>query len=101
MAINFCLIWLLSLFAKQNRAGRWLQGVLMVQSIFLAVTAGAKLWLYISRFGFTPLRLLSAWGVIVLTAGCVLMLRTLATEKKSFRLWLYFAAVSFTALCFY
>ena len=101
MAINFCLIWLLSLFAKQNRAGKWLQALLMVQSIFLAVTAGAKLWLYISRFGFTPLRLLSAWGVIVLTAGCVLMLRTLATEKKSFRLWLYFAAVSFTALCFY
>ena len=59
MAINFFLIWLLSILAKQNRAGKWLQGLLMVQSIFLAVTAGAKLWLYISRFGFTPLRLLS------------------------------------------
>ena len=101
MAINFGLIWLLSLLAKQNRAGKWLQALLMVQSIFLAVTAGAKLWLYISRFGFTPLRLLSAWGVIVLTVGCVLVLRTLMTGKKSLRLWLYFAAVSFTALCFY
>lgn len=101
MAINFFLIWLLSILAKQNRAGKWLQGLLMVQSAFLAVTAGAKLWLYISRFGFTPLRLLSAWAVIVLTAGCILMLRCLMTGKKSFRLWLYFAAGSFTALCFY
>lgn len=101
MAINFFLIWLLSHLAKQNRAGKWLQGLLMVQSIFLAVTAGAKLWLYISRFGFTPLRLLSAWAVIVLTAGCILMLRSLMTGKKSFRLWLSFAAGSFTALCFY
>ena len=101
MAINFFLIWLLSLLAKQNRAGKWLEGLLMVQSIFLAVTAGAKLWLYISRFGFTPLRLLSAWAVIVLTAGCILTLRSLMTGKKSFRLWLYFAAGSFTVLCFY
>lgn len=101
MAINFFLIWLLSILAKQNRAGKWLQGLLMVQSAFLAVTAGAKLWLYISRFGFTPLRLLSAWAVIVLTAGCILMLRSLMTGKKSFRLWLSFAAGSFTALCFY
>ena len=29
------------------------------------------------------------------------MLRSLMTGKKSFRLWLYFAAGSFTALCFY
>ena len=101
MAINFFLIWLLSHLAKQNRAGKWLQGLLMVQSVFLAVTAGAKLWLYISRFGFTPLRLLSAWAVIVLTAGCILTLRSLMTGKMSFRLWLYFAAGSFTALCFY
>ena len=101
MAINFFLLWLLSILAKQNRAGKWLQGLLMVQSAFLAVTAGAKLWLYISRFGFTPLRLLSAWAVIVLTAGCILMLRSLLTGKKSFRLWLSFAAGSFTALCFY
>lgn len=101
MAINFFLLWLLSILAKQNRAGKWLQGLLMVQSAFLAVTAGAKLWLYISRFGFTPLRLLSAWAVIVLTAGCILMLRSLMTGKKSFRLWLSFAAGSFTALCFY
>lgn len=101
MAINFFLIWLLSLLTKPNRAGKWLQALLMVQSIFLAVTAGAKLWLYIARFGFTPLRLLSAWAVLVLAAGCLLMLYTLGSGKKTFRLWLYLAAGTFTALCFY
>lgn len=101
MAINFFLIWLLSLLTKASPLGRGLQAVLMVQSIFLAVTAGAKLWLYIARFGFTPLRLLSAWAVLVLAAGCLLMLYTLGSGKKTFRLWLYFAAGTFTALCFY
>ena len=101
MAINFFLIWLLSLLTKESPLGRGLQGVMMVQSIFLAVTAGAKLWLYIARFGFTPLRLLSAWAVLVLAAGCLLMLYTLGSGKKTFRLWLYLAAGTFTALCFY
>ena len=101
MAINFGLVWLLSLLAVETRAGKWLQGLLMVQSIFLAVTAGAKLWLYISRFGFTPLRLLSAWAVTVLTAGCLLVLRTLIWGKNGLRLWVYFAAGTFTVLCFY
>ncbi len=101
MAINFFLIWLLSLLTKASPLGRGLQGVMMVQSIFLAVTAGAKLWLYIARFGFTPLRLLSAWAVLVLAAGCLLMLYTLGSGKKTFRLWLYLAAGTFTALCFY
>ena len=101
MAINFFLIWLLSLLTKESPLGRGLQGVMMVQSIFLAVTAGAKLWLYIARFGFTPLRLLSAWAVLVLAAGCLLMLYTLGSGKKTFRLWLYLAAGSFMVLCFY
>lgn len=101
MAINFGLVWLLGLLTKPTRAGKWLQGLLMVQSILLAVTAGAKLWLYISRFGFTPLRLLSAWAVLVLAVGCLLVLRALVWGKKGFRPWLYFAAASFTALCFY
>ena len=101
MAINFFLIWLLSLLTKASHLGRGLQAVMMVQSIFLVVTAGAKLWLYIARFGFTPLRLLSAWAVLVLAAGCLLMLYTLGSGKKTFRLWLYLAAGTFTALCFY
>ena len=78
-----------------------LSAVLMVQSLLLAVTAGAKLWLYISRFGFTPLRLLSAWGVLVLAAGCVFVLLSLSGRKNGFRNWLALAVLSFALLCFY
>lgn len=101
MGINFLLLGLGKLLTPQSRAGIWLAGILMVQSLLLAVTAGAKLGLYIHRFGFTPLRLLSAWGVLVLGAGCVLTLLGLAGKKHGFRSWVYFTVLTFTALCFY
>lgn len=101
MGINFLLLELGKLLTPQSRAGIWLAGILMVQSLLLAVTAGAKLGLYIHRFGFTPLRLLSAWGVLVLSAGCVLTLLGLAGKKHGFRNWVYFTVLTFTALCFY
>lgn len=101
MAINFILLELGSLFARVNPLGKGFSGILLVQSLFLAVTAGAKLWLYIARFGFTPLRLLSAWAVVVLSAGCILSLLSLAGHKNGFRNWLYFAVITFTILCFY
>lgn len=101
MGINFLLLGLGKLLTPQSRAGIWLAGILMVQSLLLAVTAGAKLGLYIHRFGFTPLRLLSAWGVLVLGAGCVLTLLGLAGKKHGFRSWVYFTVLTFAALCFY
>ena len=101
MGINFLLLELGSLLAVRNRTGVILSAVLMVQSLLLAVTAGAKLWLYIHRFGFTPLRLLSAWAVVTLSAGCIFTLLHLAGKAHSFRRWLYFAVLTFTALCFY
>lgn len=99
MAINFSLLELANVLAQPCR--RSLSAVLMVQSLLLAVTAGAKLWLYISRFGFTPLRLLSAWGVLVLAAGCVFVLLSLSGRKNGFRNWLVLTVLSFALLCFY
>lgn len=101
MSINFLLLWLGWRLAMPTKLGKWLAALLMAESIFLAVTAGAKLLLYIHRFGFTPLRLLSAWAVLVLTAGCVFALLNLAGKQHTFRNWLYLAAATFTALCFY
>lgn len=99
MGVNFTLLALIRLLAKPH--GRSLTAALMVQSLLLAATAGAKLALYISRFGFTPLRLLSAWGVLVLAAGCVFVLLGLAGRRNGFRNWLYWAVLSFVLLCFY
>lgn len=99
MGINFSLLELANVLAQSCRKS--LSAVLMVQSLLLAVTAGAKLWLYISRFGFTPLRLLSAWGVLILAAGCVFVLLSLSGRKNGFRNWLALAVLSFALLCFY
>lgn len=75
--------------------------ILMTQSIFLAVTAAGKLALYISRFGFTPLRLLSGWAILNLTAGCILALCSLKKNCDAIRKWIFFAAATFTILAFY
>ena len=101
MVINFLLIGLGQLLCKDQAPLRLPGVLLLVETVFLAVTAAGKLVLYIHRFGFTPLRLLSAWGVGVMVYGCLLAAASLNGRKGCFRAWVYGAAVSFTALCFY
>lgn len=105
MAINFGLLFAAALAGRASlsvhKAGKLLAQVLMTESLFLAVTAAAKLGLYIRRFGFTPLRLLSFWAVAILTAGALLALAELRRPCKAFTKWIYLAAGSFTALCFF
>ena len=101
MAINFLLIGLGQLLSRETSSLRLPGLLLLVETVFLAVSAAGKLMLYIHRFGFTPLRLLSAWGVFVMVYGCLLAARSLQGKKSCFKAWVYGAAVSFTALCFY
>ena len=101
MAINFLLVGLGNLLTKAPGRLRLPCQILMVQSVFLAVSAAGKLLLYIRRFGFTPLRLLSFWAVLVLTAGSLLTMASLQGKKRCLRLWLWFASLTFTVLCFY
>lgn len=105
MAINFALLAAAAkccrIPLRQNKALKWLTAILMGMSLLLAVTASGKLLLYIRRFGFTPLRLLSAWGILVLSAGCVLALVSLFRPCKVVKKWVFFAAVSFALLCWF
>ena len=101
MAINFLLIGLGQLLSKDQAPLRLPGSLLLVETVFLAISAAGKLMLYIHRFGFTPLRLLSAWGVLVMVYGCLLAARSLQGKKGCFKTWVYGAAVSFAALCFY
>ena len=105
MAVNFGLLFAASAISRtpltEHRGLRRCADVLMAQSILLAVTAAGRLGLYIRRFGFTPLRLLSMWGILVLTAGCVFSLWHLHGGRKAMKSWLFFTAATFTALCFY
>ncbi|MBQ9685126.1 MAG: DUF4173 domain-containing protein [Oscillospiraceae bacterium] len=100
MAVNFALLWLVTRSSRgeNRRAVRLACTVLIAETLLFAVVAGSKLWLYISCFGFTPLRLQSAWAVACFAAGCTAALVTLYTGKKTFRVWCVFCAVTLTAL---
>lgn len=105
MCINFLLLALAAKLGKtgirENKALKLLSGALMVESIFLAITAASKLGLYIHRFGFTSMRLLSFWGIGVLTMGSILALCSLRKPCKAVQKLIWFAAGTFTLLCFY
>lgn len=104
MAINFGLLAAAAKLSRipirSHRILRPLAAGLMVESLFLAVTAASKLVLYIQRFGYTPLRVLSSWAVAVMTAGCLLALVSLKRNCRAIHKWVLFAAGTFTVICF-
>ena len=102
MVLNFALLWV-SLrsageSAKTHRGLRIAATVILAESLLLAVTAGSKLWLYIDCFGYTPLRLQSAWLIAVLSAGVLAALWSLWTNRESVRAWAIFSGVSLALL---
>ena len=104
MALNFALLAMAALSAEgglRHGAARALATVLLAESLLFAVTAGAKLWLYIDRFGFTPLRLQSSWLVTVLAAGCAAALAALWTGRDTTRPWLLFTGMTLALLHLY
>ena len=105
MTVNFVLLWLSVRSAKEplreKRALLILVLVLLGESLLFAVVAASKLVLYIDCFGFTPKRLLSSWLVCVLAFGCVCAGIRLLREKRTFRLWLFFSAVTAALLTLY
>ena len=102
MAVNFVLLWLVTRSARraaaESRPLRVLCLLLLAESLLFAVIAFSKLALYISCFGFTPLRLQSTWLVCVLAAGCVAAALGLYGKKGVFRAWLFFGGVSLALL---
>ena len=102
MALNFALLWLVTRSAKsaaaESRPLRVLCLLLLAESLLFAVVAFSKLYLYISCFGFTPLRLQSSWLVCVLAAGCVAAGLGLYGKRGVFRGWMIFGAVTLALL---
>ena len=105
MAVNFVLLWLALRSARQplrnTRALLILALVLLAESLLFAVVAASKLLLYIDCFGFTPKRLVSSWLVCVLACGCVCAALRLLREKRTFRAWFFFSAVTAALLMLY
>ena len=103
MGITFTLLWFALRTAKnqKNLPLGIVSTILLAENIGLAVTAASKLWLYIDCFGFTPLRLQSAWLISVLTVGCICAGVTLWTRKRTGRLWAMLSAALLCALYFF
>ena len=105
MTVNFALLWLVTRMTRasdtRSRTLRIICLVLLGESALFAVIALSKLGLYISVFGFTPLRLQSSWLVCTLLAGCILWAWSLLTERPAFRKWMIFGAVTLSLLCLY
>ncbi len=105
MAVNAVLIWLSTHISScsdvRERRLRIFCLILLLESILFAVIAFSKLALYISIYGFTPLRLQSSWLVCVLFTGCILWIWHLFTGKRLFRVWMIFGAATLTLLMLY
>lgn len=105
MAVNFALLWLVTRSCAQpvreKRSVLLLCTGILAESLLFAVIAASKLYLYISSFGFTPLRLQSAWLIVVLFAGCACALYALWGGKKAMKGWMLFAGVTLALLHLY
>ena len=102
MVVNSVLLWLATRMVtpepKHEKGFKTVCLVLLAESVLFAVIAFSKLMLYISSFGFTPLRLQSTWLVCVLFAACVLWGYSIITDRPVFRKWMIFGAVSLSIL---
>jgi hypothetical protein len=101
MALNFLLVLLVAK-TSDNYTGAIKAAVtaLLATSVLFAVVAMSKLVLYISCFGFTPLRLASSWLVFTLLSGCVFAGVNIWTGKRTMCPWLILSAVTMSLLAF-
>ena len=98
MGINFLLLWIVIKSSDEdiryNSIAMMMCSILLAESILFSVTAFSKLMLYISCFGFTPLRIQSTWLIFVLFCGSIMAIYSLWTRKKCFRIWIFISGIS-------
>lgn len=105
MQVNFALMWVVAVSSeraiRQRTVLKALSTALMGESVLFAITAFSKLALYISRFSFTPLRIQSAWAVVVMLVGCLCVIYQLWTGKKTAGFWVLFTGLSLAVTILY
>jgi hypothetical protein len=78
-AINFCLIAAACALSRR-RGGRITPGprgqiiLLAVMTLLLIATAASKMFMYMSRYGLTPLRVYTSWFMLLLAVFCALVI---------------------------
>lgn len=102
VGLNFALLAVVMASGSQplrrNKPAKIMATILLAQCVLFSLIAFSKLYLYISCFGFTPLRLQSSWLVAVIFAGCLASLYGLWSGRKVSSLWILFSAVSLALL---
>lgn len=98
MGLNFLLFWIVIKSSgediRYNRTAMMMCSILLAESILFSVTAFSKLMLYISCFGFTPLRIQSTWLIFILFCGSIMAIYSLWTKKRSFKIWIFISGIS-------
>ena len=102
LLINFMGLGVMRLFSSRSVVDSRLTAAgsitLMVTSMIFAVISASKIMLYISRFGYTPLRFESMWFTVVAFAGAAASIYNIATSKKVFKYWLFFGVITFVIM---
>ena len=103
--LNFAVLGGFYLLAKKplwdQKGTRLASTILFIFASLLALLAGWKLFgIYIYLYGPTPLRLISAWFILVLLVWCLLTLIRFYKPIQAIRIGLLYALVSFTLLCY-
>lgn len=71
-AVNTAYAYILSVLHKRPSErsaslGKWTVGILSLLNLLLSAQAAARLWLYISRFGLSLMRIYAAWFILLLS----------------------------------
>ncbi len=102
MAINLCILFAVSRFAgtpvREHLPLKTSAIVFLVMSKLFAINALAKLIMYITVYGFTALRLISAWAIFVLILAIVLSFITILRPIKGVRILIFSSVASFALL---
>lgn len=84
---------------RQSRALRGLGIALCTANLLFAAIASSKLWLYISRFGLTSLRVLAGYAIVVVAIWSVLSIASILRPFRAVVWGVRLAAVIFCLLC--
>ncbi len=99
MTLNFALLWVVAKLSvvplRQTTGLRYMAFALLGTSLLFAATAFAKLVLYIQAYGFTELRLLSAWAITMLVIAVCLAVQSIRSTKSVAKNLIYSAVLSF------
>lgn len=103
--LNFAVLGVFYLIAKiplwDQKGTRLAATILFIFAGLLALLAGWKLFgIYIYLYGPTPLRLISAWFILVLLVWCLLTLIRFYKPIQAIRIGIFYALISFTLLCY-